>query len=204
MMLVGLTGTVGSGKSTVAELFEGWSAYRVDTDDLAREAVEPGRPELSRLREAFGPEIVGEDGRLDRDALRRVAFSEPGARRRLEEILHPAILALLSERLESARESGAAVAVVEVPLLFERDLAAAFDVTVAVDAPREVRWSRIRATRDLDRSEFEAMDDAQWSGERKRDVAHYAIRNDGTEDELRTRARRVWEAILEDSRQAAG
>lgn len=205
MILVGLTGTVGSGKSTVGELFERWGAYRVDTDELAREVVEPGRPALERLRTAFGPAVTGEDGSLDRSALRRLAFSDREARRRLEEILHPAILSLLRQRLDVARERGAAVAVVEVPLLFERDLASGFDVTVAVDAPEDERWRRVRATRDLDRAEFEATDEAQWSGERKRAAARHVIRNDGSEEELRARAREVWEAILEEAgSEAAG
>lgn len=196
MIVVGLTGTVGAGKSTVGELFERWGAHRVDTDVLAREVVAPGRPELERVREAFGSEVVDEDGSLDRPALRRRVFADDEARRRLEEILHPAILDLVHERLDAARESGAAVAVVEVPLLFERDLGPLFDVTVAVDAPTEVRWRRIDAERELNRAGFVSTDRAQWSGERKRDAADHVIRNDGTQEELRERARGVWERIV--------
>lgn len=195
MIVVALTGTPGAGKSTVGRLFEAWGARRVDTDELARRAVRPGSPALAEIAGTFGEEVLTDDGQLDRMALRREVFADPEARRRLEEILHPVILGLVEERLRAARREGAEIAVVEVPLLFEKDLREPFDVVVAVDAPRELRWERISESRGLGRDAFEGMEAAQWSGERKREAADLSIVNDGDEASLETRAREVWAEI---------
>lgn len=200
MIVVAVTGTPGAGKSTVGRLFEAWGARRVDTDELARRAVRPGSSVLREIAREFGQEVLTDDGQLDRTALRAEIFADPEARRRLEEMLHPVILGLLEERLREARRDGAAVAVVEVPLLFEKELQAPFDLVVAVDAPREARWERIAESRDMGREAFEGMEAAQWSGERKRDAADQVIMNDGDEDALEDRAREVWDEI---SRRAA-
>lgn len=195
MIVVALTGTPGAGKSTVGRLFEAWGARRVDTDELARRAVRPGSPALAEIAEAFGEEVLADDGQLDRMALRGEVFADPEARRRLEEILHPVILDLVEERLRAARREGGEIAVVEVPLLFEKDLREPFDVVVAVDAPRELRWERISESRGLGRDAFEGMEAAQWSGERKREAADLSIVNDGDEASLEARAREVWAEI---------
>lgn len=195
MIRVGLTGTLGAGKSTVAELFEEWGARRIDTDRLSREAVAPGQPALKEIRDRWGPAVAGEDGGLDRDALREIVTRDPAARRELEKLLHPEIRRLMEEELRQAEEEGTEVAVVEVPLLFENDLADRFDVTVAVDASRARRLSRVRKERDLPEAHFASMESAQWSGERKVAAADLAIENDGTLEELEEEARRVWERI---------
>lgn len=197
MIRVGLTGTIGAGKSTVAELFEEWGARRIDTDRLAREAVEPGRPALGEIRDRWGPAVADDEGGLDRDALREIVSRDPAARRELEKLLHPEIRRLMGEELREAGEQGVDVAVVEVPLLFENDLADRFDVTVAVDAPRAARLGRVREERDLPEAHFASMESAQWSGERKRAAADLAIENDGSLEELEEKARRVWERLPE-------
>ncbi len=122
MILVGLTGTIGAGKSTVGRLFEGWGARRLDTDEMAREVVLPGRPAFERIRVTWGEGVLAPDGSLDRAALRRIVAGDPGARRELEHIVHPAVLELMEGRLEEARAAGTAITVIEVPLLFETDL----------------------------------------------------------------------------------
>ena len=197
MIRVGLTGTLGAGKSTVADLFEEWGARRVDTDRLSREAVAPGQPALGEIRDRWGPAVASEDGGLDRDALREIVTRDPAARRELEKLLHPEIRRLMEEELRRAEEEGVEVAVVEVPLLFENGLEDRFDVTVAVDAPRTQRLERVREERDLPEAHFASMESAQWSGERKAASADLAIENDGSLEELEAEARRVWERIPE-------
>lgn len=201
MIRVGLTGTLGAGKSTVARMFERWGARGVDTDRLSREAVAPGQPALAEIRERWGPAVAGDEGGLDRDALREIVTRDPAARRELEELLHPEIRRLMEEELREAEAEGAPVAVVEVPLLFENGLEDRFDVTVAVDAPRARRLGRVREERGLPEAHFASMESAQWSGERKLEAADLAIVNDGTLEELADEARRVWERIPEVARE---
>lgn len=195
MLVVGLTGTVGAGKSTVGRLFERWGARRIDADRLSREAVAPGSPALEAVVEAWGEAVLADDGSLDRAALRERVFGDPEARERLEAIVHPEVRRLLEERLREAREEGVEVAVGEVPLLFETGLEEAFDLVVVVDAPVEERRRRLRASRDLSGETFEAIEAAQWSGERKRAAADLVIENDGTREELEEAARAAWRAI---------
>lgn len=195
MIRVGLTGTLGAGKSTVGRLFESWGARRLDADRLARQAVEPGRPAHGRIRKAFGEEVLAPDGTLDRSALRRIVFRDPAARRRLEEIVHPEVGALRREALQRARREGVTVVVEEIPLLFEVGMEDEFDLVVVVDAPAEVRAERLREARGLTREEFEAMDAAQLPAEEKRGRADRVIHNDGSREALTRRARRVWDDL---------
>lgn len=195
MLEVGLTGTVGAGKSTVGRLFETWGACRVDADRLAREAVAPGSRGLAEVREVFGEEVIDEEGALDREAMRRRAFADPDARRRLESIVHPEVRRLKEERAAEARAGGYEVLVAEVPLLLEGGMEDDFDLVVVVDAPREQRWRRVEEERGLDRETFEAIEGAQWPAERKRSAADVVIVNDGTLDRLEAKARAVWAAI---------
>ena len=196
MIRVGVTGTVGAGKSTVARLFESWGARRVDADELAREAVRPGSAALDEIRREWGDEVLDEEGALDRAAMRRRVFGDDAARRRLEEIVHPEVRRLRRERLEEAREAGAEVVVGEVPLLLEKGMAHEFDVVVVVDAPREVRRRRLREERGVDAGTFEAIDAAQWPAGRKREAADHVIENAGSLEELEAEAGRVWRAVV--------
>jgi dephospho-CoA kinase len=193
---IGLTGTVGAGKSTVGRLFETWGARRVDADELARRAVEPGSPALAAIRDRWGEEVLTEDGHLDRAAMRREVFGRPEDRERLEAIVHPAVRALRDRELEAARREGARVVVVEVPLLFEAGLEGEFDHVVVVDAPVEERKRRVLEERGLDEATFRAIDESQWAAGRKREAADLVIENDGTREELERRVRRAWEHIL--------
>ena len=195
MIRIGLTGTMGAGKSTVGDLFESWGASRVDADALARQVVEPGRPALQAIRQAFGDSVIRDDGALDRAALRTVAFADPDALRRLEAIIHPAVDRLRADLLAAAKARGAPVAVLEIPLLFEKDLADEFDAVVVVDAPADVRRQRVCESRGLTADEFAAMDGAQWPGERKREAAGHVIWNDGDLEGLKSEAEAVWKAI---------
>jgi dephospho-CoA kinase len=192
---VGLTGTIGAGKSTVAGHFESWGAFRIDADRLAREVVEPGTPALAGIRRTFGEAVIQEDGRLDRAALRRLVFADSEARARLERIVHPVIDVRRTELLAEAEQRGSRVVVLEIPLLFEKGIRDEFDVTVAVDAPVGLRRRRVRESRGISAPEFEAMNHAQWPGDRKRSAADHVIWNEGDRAVLETEARRVWDAV---------
>ena len=195
MIRIGLTGTIGAGKSTVGDLFEMWGARRVDADVLAREVVEPGQPALEAIRNTFGTGVLRPDGSLDRVALRGIVFEDIGALRRLEAIIHPAVDRLRTALLVAAEAEGAGVAVLEIPLLFEKDLQDEFDAVVVVDAPEDVRRKRACDARGLTPDEFSAMDGAQWSGERKRVSADHVIWNDDDLPSLESEARDVWDTL---------
>jgi dephospho-CoA kinase len=194
MTRIGVTGTLGAGKSTLARLFESWGAWRIDADQLARDAVAPGTPALERIQAEWGDGVVA-SGALDRLALRRIVFADPEARKRLEAIVHPEVRRLREIRLAEASQAGAAVVVEEVPLLFEVGMAAAFDAIVVVDAARATRRLRVLEERSLASAEFDAMEAAQIPAEAKRRGATWVIDNDGTPQEFETAARALWEQI---------
>ncbi len=195
MIRIGLTGTIGAGKSTVGDLFELWGARRVDADVLAREVVEPGQPALEAIRDTFGTGVLRPDGSLDRVALRGIVFQDVGALTRLEAIIHPAVDRLRTALLEAAEAEGVRVVLLEIPLLFEKGLQDDFDAVVVVDAPDDVRRQRVCDTRGLTPEEFSAMDAAQWSGERKRGSADHVIWNDDDLPSFESEARDVWDAV---------
>jgi dephospho-CoA kinase len=201
VIVVGLTGTLGAGKSTVGRLFEVWGARRIDTDELAREVVRPGESPLERIRQTWGEGVIGPDGGLDRAALRRIVVADAKARQALEGIIHPAVLELLQARLDEARAAATRILVLEVPLLLETGLETACDLVVVVDAPIEVRRDRACRARDLSPFEFEALNAAQLSGDEKRQRADLVVENDGSMLALEASARRAWSAI---ERAAAG
>lgn len=200
MLSVGLTGNVASGKSRVAELWAARGVPVVSADELARQVVAPGTPGLADVRRVFGDAVVAPDGSLDRAALRRIVFDDDEARRRLEGLLHPRIAALRDAWTAERRREGATLAVAEIPLLFEVGLAGDFDVTVLVDAPDEERLRRLTEDRGLAEAEARAIMAAQMDPREKRRLADVVLPNDGTLEELETRA----DAVLDDLRHRAG
>ena len=188
-MRVGLTGGVASGKSTVAALLTEHGAVVIDSDRLAREMVEPGTPGLAAVVDAFGPEVLGEDGRLDRAALGSVVFADAEARRRLEGILHPLIRARAAE-IEAAAPPGTLV-VHDIPLLAETGQADGFDAVVVVDVPVETQVDRMVRDRGWTREDAEARVAAQADREQRRAVATHVIDNTGTRDDLRDQVTEV-------------
>ena len=179
MIRIGLTGSLGAGKSTVGQLFEQWGAARIDADLLAREAVEPGTEGLASISLEFGAQVIASDGSLDRRALRGIVFADAEARARLESIVHPAVDRLREQRMRQAEQDGFEVAVLEIPLLFEKDLRAEFDSVVTVDAPPSIRSARVVSSRGISADEFLAMEAAQWPAGRKRTAADQVIWNPG-------------------------
>jgi dephospho-CoA kinase len=191
MLLVALTGGVGAGKSTVADLLAEHGAVILDADDLARRAVDPGTPGLARLVDEFGPDILDEDGALDRAEMARRAFVDDEARRRLESVVHPEVARLFAEEVE-ARRTADGVLVYSVPLLVERRLAGAFDVVVTVSAPLETRIARLADSGRMTESDARARAAAQVSDEEREAVADHVVSNTGDLDDLRAQTDRLW------------
>jgi dephospho-CoA kinase len=195
MLLVGLTGGIGSGKSTVAGMLERRGAVVVDADDLARRAVEPGTVGHTRVIEAFGREMLGRDGQIDRDRLARLVFSDPETRRKLESLVHPEVARLFSEMVEAYRDTDRIVVYV-VPLLVERSLQTAFDVVVAISASPETRKARLGADRGMRPEDVQNRMSAQLSDDERERAAHFVIANDGTLEELERVVDDLWSEFL--------
>ncbi|HVG43604.1 MAG TPA: dephospho-CoA kinase [Longimicrobium sp.] len=195
MLKVGLTGNIAAGKSTVTEVWRSLGATVVDADELARRAVDPGTPAFSAIAAEWGEEVVEPDGGLDRAALRRIVFADPAARERLEQIVHPAVAELREELYREAEARGEPVIVADIPLLFEVGLVDEFDLVVLVDAAEETRLARLVGDRGLDPAEAQKMIAAQMPSALKRARADYVIENEGSRDEVRRRARDVWQEL---------
>jgi dephospho-CoA kinase len=192
-MQVGLTGGVASGKSTVAALLRELGAVVVDSDELAREVVEPGTPGLAAVVEAFGEQVLTDDGRLDRPALGAVVFADEEQRRRLEGILHPLIRARSAEI--AAQAPAGTLVVHDIPLLVESGQADRFDAVLVVDVPVETQVERMVRERGWTREDAEARVRAQAGREERRAVATYVLDNTGTRDDLRDRVTEVVERL---------
>lgn len=191
MLLVGLTGGIGSGKSTVARLLALRGAVVIEADALAREVVEPGTPGFERVVEAFGPGVLSPAGDLDRAALARVVFDDAERRRALEAIVHPEVARRFAEEVGRYRGTDRIV-VYAVPLLVERGLAPAFDVVVAVSAPEATRVERVVAERGVDAAEVRARLAAQVADEERAAVADLVLDNAGTLDDLERAVDEAW------------
>lgn len=195
MLLVGLTGNIGSGKSTVAQLFSERGATIIDADVLARRAVEVGTPAFKAIVERWGTSVLAADGAIDRAALRRVVFSDSQQLEQLNKIVHPAVERMRVALVEQARQRRDRVVVCDIPLLFEKKMTGKFDRIVLVDAPRPVRLERL--VRDRGLRETEAMDIivAQMPAELKRARADFIIDNDDTLAALDRQVAEVWSSL---------
>ncbi len=194
MLLVGLTGGIGTGKSTVARMLARRGAVVVDADDLARRAVAPGTPGHARVVARFGRGILGPDGAIDRKRLADVVFSDPAARRDLEAIVHPEVARMFAE--EAARHRGTDRIVVYVaPLLVEAGRADEFDVLVVVTAPEEAQVERLVRGRGMTEGEVRARIAAQLPQEEKAARADVVLDNGGSIEELERQVEELWRAL---------
>jgi dephospho-CoA kinase len=196
MLLVGLTGNIGSGKSTVDQLLSERGATIIDADVLARRAVELGTPAYAAIVERWGTSILAADGSIDRAALRRIVFSEAQELEQLNAMVHPEVERMRAALVEQARQRGDRLVVCDVPLLFERRLTDGYDRIVLVDAPRPVRLERLVRERGLRETEAMDMIVAQMPAELKRARADFVIDNVGTLTQLDQRVTEVWSALL--------
>lgn len=194
MLRVGLTGGIASGKSEVARRLVELGAVLVDADAIAREVVEPGTEGLAEIVEAFGPEMLTDDGALDRGALGAVVFADPARRELLNSIVHPRVRARAGEIV--AQAPGDAVVVQDIPLLVETGQTSNFDAVIVVDAPDEVRIRRLGERNGLTEEQSRARMAAQASREERLEAADYVIENTGTLLELRDAVDRLWREQL--------
>ncbi len=189
--VIGLTGGIGMGKSTAASILREIGVGVLDTDDVARELVEPGSEALARLAASFGPGILDSVGVLNRRALGDLVFRDPTKRAELESILHPPIQRRWSDQVAAWRVDGVPVGCVVIPLLFEKEYARAFDAVVAVGCSRPTRRERVRE-RGWDDAELGRREAAQWEPERKMALADHVVWTEGSVGVHR----RQWERIL--------
>jgi dephospho-CoA kinase len=204
LLLVGLTGGIGAGKSTVAELLAARGAVIIDADQVARAVVEPGQPALKKLVERFGGGILDADGRLERSALAKLVFGDDEARRDLEAITHPAINEEFGRRVAASPSD--AVVVLDIPLLVESPQARdrGYGTVIVVEAPRDVRLARLEA-RGVDRADAEARMAAQAGDDERRKLATYVVDNSGDRASVEAQIDGIWADLQRRHReQAAG
>lgn len=195
MVVVGLTGGICSGKSTVAAMFRRLGATVIDADQVAHELVEPDQPLFEAVASAFGREVVGADGRIDRRRLGAMVFADPKARRRLEAILHPIIIEESERRIRQAGVSGTAVCLIDAALLIESGWHARFDAVILVEASEAVRLDRLVGARGLSRDDAMLRIRSQMPQEEKRRHARYVIENEGPLEETERQVKAVWEQL---------
>jgi dephospho-CoA kinase len=193
---VALTGNIAAGKSAVADLFRRWGATLVDADEIVRELQAAGGAVLREIEARFGPAVLRPDGSLDRAALRGRVMADPGELAALNAIVHPAVQRRQAELVAAARSRGDRIVVSDIPLLFEVADPAAFDAVVLVDAPEEVRLSRLVRERGLDPAEARRMIRAQMPAREKRARSDFVIDNAGDRAALERAAVEVWRTLL--------
>jgi dephospho-CoA kinase len=191
VLLVGLTGGIGSGKSTVARLLDRRGAVVIDADQLAREAIAAGTDGFDLVVAEFGRGVVRPDGELDRPALAAQIFADPGRKAALEAIVHPRVARLFADRVEPYRDTDRIVVYV-TPLLVEVGLAPAFDVVVVVTASPHLRVSRVASERGLDPEDVRRRIAAQATDAQRAEVADILLDNDGSLGELEAQVDRLW------------
>ena len=199
MLLVGLTGNIASGKSTVARMLAERGATIIDADVLARRVVQVGTPAHSAIVERWGRAVLAPDGVIDRAALRERVFADHSELEELNAIVHPEVARLREELVAEARARGDRIVICDIPLLFERHLAGEFDRIVLVDAPRPTRLERLVRDRRLREDEAMNMITAQMPAELKRARADYVIDNDATRSALQRRVDDVWGSLMRDA-----
>jgi dephospho-CoA kinase len=195
MEIVGLTGGIASGKSTVAKMLRGAGIPVVDADQLARDAVAPGSDGLKAIVERFGEGYLDAGGGLDRAKLGALVFDDDEARRDLNRIVHPAVAQLAALKGAALAEAGEPVMVYEVPLLFENGLEAGMSCTILVAVDEETQLARLLARDDLDEAGARARVASQMSLAEKKTRATYVIDNAGDLAETARQLTRVWREI---------
>lgn len=203
-VVVGLSGGIGSGKSTVARILEKLGATLVDADAIVHEKQAPGSPMLAELAAEFGREILDADGALDRKALADRVFRDPEARARLGRIVHPPVISEMMRRAAAAIEAGDPMVVLDIPLLFEGRKTGTgsaahmkFDATIAVWVPRSVQIERTVARDGCTEEEARRRVEAQLPIDEKRDMADHVIDNSGTPEETESQVVALYHRLVD-------
>ncbi|WP_123039569.1 dephospho-CoA kinase [Cohnella candidum] len=192
-MNIGLTGGIATGKSTVASLLARRGALLIDLDRIAREIVEPGQPSLEAIAREFGQAVLQPDGTLDRKKLGSIVFADTDRRKALERITHPAIRAVMKERMQAYEsEFPERLTVVDVPLLYESQLTSYFSKVMVVYVPREEQLRRLIERDKLSAAEAERRLAAQMDIEEKKRLADYVIDNGGSLEDTERQIERLW------------
>lgn len=194
MKLIGLTGGVGSGKSTVAAMLRDLGAAVVDADEAAHAVYEPGTSGFEAVIREFGAGYVHK-GRIDRGQLGELVFHDDEARRRLNAIVHPLVREWMADRTVEAVERGAPAVVQDVPLLYESGLQGLYEAVMVVYAPEEMQVRRLVDGRGFTEERARAMIASQMSIDEKRKLAHHVIDNSGTREETRSQVERIWKEL---------
>lgn len=193
MLVVGLTGGIGAGKSTVAQFFAELGALVIDADQLARMAIERGSDGFADVMLRFGDEVIV-NGDIDRKKLAEIVFSDPVARKDLEAIIHPRVQALFAEAVADLNSED--ILIYEIPLLVETGAAAKFDYIITVESDLEIRKARL-LKKGLYISQIEKRIASQASPEAREAIADTVIHNDGDEDALLRQVENLWEGVLQ-------
>ena len=197
MLIIGLTGGIGSGKSTASQLLAQHGASIVDADQLAREIVEPGQPALRDLVAEFGENIIHDDGSLNRTELARIAFGSKEATERLNAITHPRIHELTDERFAQAAQDGVEVLIYDMPLLIENGLTDRCDRVIVVTADESTRIARLVEHRGLDADDAQRRMAAQLTDAERSRYADVVIDNSGDKEDLAKHVDRAWQQLVE-------
>ena len=196
MLIVGLTGGIGAGKSTVAAMFAARGAAVVDGDAISRRLQEPGQPCHRAIVDAFGAEMLDPSGRIDRRRLGAVVFADMASRRRLEAIMHAAIWAACDDEVQAAAAAGKPLCLVEMALILETGQGGRFRKIIVVTAPENVQVERVARARGLTVAEARQRLAAQWRGEDKARLADYVIDNGGDLAATEAQVDRVYAELL--------
>jgi len=196
MKIIGLTGGVASGKTTVAYMLKELGAEVIDADDLARKAVEPGQDAYNKIVKVFGKEILEENGNLNRKNIREIIFTNKEKKQILEEIIHPTISAMLNKAIEKEREKGTVYLVLDIPLFFEAGMQAWISPVVLVYADKKTRITRLIERDKISEGIANSMIDSQMLLEEKKKLSDFVIDNNKDLNNTKNQVRIIWEKIL--------
>lgn len=197
MRLVGLTGSIASGKSTVSRILRELGAPVIDADAIVHQLQQPGTPVLAAIAQAFGPGVIRPDGSLDRAALGAIVFGDPARRKELEGIVHPAVRAEIWQQVDRYRAEGRPAVVLDIPLLFESGWDRLVDEVWVVYVDRPTQEARLAARDQMAPAEVARRIAAQMDLEAKRAKAHRVIDNRGTEAETRAQVAQAWQDLTQ-------
>jgi dephospho-CoA kinase len=196
LIRVGLTGSMGTGKATVARFFARLGARIIDADSIARQVIMRGTKTWRKLIEVFGQDIIGSNGHIDRRRLASIAFREMSNVRRLNSIVHPPVIEEIDRQLKRAGEEGSAVVIVNAPLLFEAGMEDTFDAIIVVTCPHEEQVRRCRERNGLSVEEIERRLLAQMPLEEKVKRSDYVIANNGSREDTEKQVAKIWNELI--------